>query len=112
MQPIWVQFNTGSGSPPLLWSGAPRKRPARGPNQLHMGPKASQEHFIPGPKMVWKTTQNHIQKYDFGLRFFPVVSTPKAPKRLTEVTKKVHIFNQKVDLGVFHGIQKNVQKNF
>ena len=29
---------------------------------------------------------------------------PKAPKRLTEVTKKVHIFDQKVDLGVLHGI--------
>ena len=35
---------------------------------------------------------------------------PKAPKRLTEVTKKVHIFDQKVDLGVLHGIQKNVKK--
>ena len=35
---------------------------------------------------------------------------PKAPKRLTEVTKKVHIFDQKMDLGVLHGIQKNVKK--
>ena len=35
---------------------------------------------------------------------------PKAPKRLTEVTKKVHIFEQKMDLGVIHGIQKNVKK--
>ena len=35
---------------------------------------------------------------------------PKAPKGLTEVTKKVHIFDQKMDLGVLHGIQKNVKK--
>ena len=35
---------------------------------------------------------------------------PKAPKGLPEVTEKVHIFDQKVDLSVLHGIQKNVKK--
>ena len=35
---------------------------------------------------------------------------PKAPKGLPEVTAKVHIFEQKMDLGVIHGIQKNVKK--
>ena len=36
---------------------------------------------------------------------------PKAPKGLPEVTKKVHIFDQKMDLSVLHGIQNNVKKN-
>ena len=36
--------------------------------------------------------------------------SPKAPKGLPEVTKKVHIFEQKVDLCVLHGSQKNGEK--
>ena len=37
---------------------------------------------------------------------------PKAPKGLPEVTKKVHIFDQKVDLGVLHGFPKSVKKRY
>ena len=35
---------------------------------------------------------------------------PKAPKGLPEVTKKMHIFDQKLDLCEFTGFPKNVKK--
>ena len=33
----------------------------------------------PGAKMIKKAAQDHIQKYDFGLKFFSVVSTGPSP---------------------------------